>query len=264
MYENYLVPLIFEPYAADLASRVVLYQPSRVLEIAAGTGVVTRHLARVMPKEASIVATDLNQPMLDQAVAIQAARPIEWLQADAMQLPFPDATFDVVVCQFGVMFFPDKVKAFSEAWRVLRWGGHFLFNVWDRIEENEFADTVTRALAALFPKNPPQFLARIPHGYADVAVVAAELGRGGFSQHPTFRAWLPVAARHRRLCRQLPIAKARRFAANLKLVALRPLMTPLPLPRRQSGAASARVLSTAKFGPTSSSSSDKVNFSAVG
>ena len=186
VYENYLVPLIFEPYAADLASRVVLYQPSRVLEIAAGTGVVTRHLARVMPKEASIVATDLNRPMLDQAVAIQAARPIEWLQADAMQLPFPDATFDVVVCQFGVMFFPDKVKAFSEAWRVLRWGGHFLFNVWDRIEENEFADTVTRALAALFPKNPPQFLARIPHGYADVAVVAAELGRGGFSRHPTF------------------------------------------------------------------------------
>jgi SAM-dependent methyltransferase len=186
MYENYSVPLIFEPYAADLASRVVLCRPSRVLEIAAGTGVVTRHLARALPKEASIVATDLNQPMLDQAAAIQAARPIEWRQADAMQLPFPDTAFDVVVCQFGVMFFPDKVKAFSEARRVLRPGGHFLFNVWDRIEENEFADTVTRALAALFPENPPQFLARIPHGYADVAVVAAELARGGFTRPPTF------------------------------------------------------------------------------
>jgi SAM-dependent methyltransferase len=202
--------------------------------------------------------------MLDQAAAIRAARPIEWRQADAMQLPFPDTAFDVVVCQFGVMFFPDKVKAFSEARRVLRPGGHFLFNVWDRIEENEFADTVTRALAALFPENPPQFLARIPHGYADVAVVAAELARGGFTRPPTFTDWLRVAVRHRRLCRQLPIAKARRFAANLKLVGLRASMTPLLLPRPQSGVNSEEVLSTAKFRPTSSLPSDKVNLSAVG
>ena len=186
LYQQYLVPLIFEPYAADLASRVALHQPTRILEIAAGTGVVTRHLSRVLPKQASIIATDLNQPMLDQAAAIEASRPIEWRQADAMQLPFQDGAFDVVVCQFGVMFFPDKVRAFSEARRVLRPGGHFIFNVWDRIEENEFPDTVTRALATLFPEDPPQFMARVPHGYHDVAVVAADLARGGFTRSPTF------------------------------------------------------------------------------
>jgi SAM-dependent methyltransferase len=185
LYQQFLVPLIFEPYAADLASRVVLHQPRCVLEIAAGTGVVTRHLARVLPEEVSIVATDLNQPMLDQAAAIETSRAVEWRQADALQLPFPDASFDAVVCQFGVMFFPDKAKAFSEARRVLRPGGHFIFNVWDRIEENEFGDTVTQALATLFPEDPPRFMARVPHGYHDVAVVTADLARGGFTS-PTF------------------------------------------------------------------------------
>jgi protein-L-isoaspartate O-methyltransferase len=114
-YERYLVPLIFQPYAADLAARVLRRQPSRVLEIAAGTGVVTRQLASVLAPEVAIVATDLNQPMLDHAAALGTARPVEWRQADAMQLPFPEATFDVVSCQFGVMFFPDKLKAFAEA-----------------------------------------------------------------------------------------------------------------------------------------------------
>ena len=103
-----------------------------------------------------------------------------------MQLPFEDGIFDVVVCQFGVMFLPDKATAFSEARRVLRPGGHFIFNVWDRIEENEFGDTVTRALATLFPKDPPEFMARVPHGYHDVAVIAADLARGGFTQSATF------------------------------------------------------------------------------
>ena len=117
LYETYLVPLIFEPYAADLANRLASRSLARVLEIAAGTGVVTRHLASVLPANVSIVATDLNQPMVDQAVAIGTARPVEWHQADAMHLPFPDGTFDAVVCQFGVMFFPDKAKAFAEARR---------------------------------------------------------------------------------------------------------------------------------------------------
>ena len=89
--------------------------------------------------------------MLDHAADIGTARPVEWRQADAMQLPFEDAEFDAVVCQFGAMFFPDKAKAFAEARRVLRPGGVFLFNVWDRIDENEFADMVTTALAAVFP-----------------------------------------------------------------------------------------------------------------
>ena len=142
---------------------------TRVLEIAAGTGVVTRALASALPASVSIVATDLNQAMVDRAAAVGTARAVEWRQADAMQLPFPDGAFDAVVCQFGVMFFPDKAKAFAEARRVLRPGGVFIFNVWDRIEENEFADAVTTALAPLFPADPPRFLARTPHGYHDTA-----------------------------------------------------------------------------------------------
>jgi SAM-dependent methyltransferase len=201
LYQQYLVPLIFEPYAADLASRVALHQPMRVLEVAAGTGVVTRHLARKLSQEASIVATDLNQPMLDQAAAIGTSRAVEWRQADAMQLPFQDGAFDVLVCQFSVMFFPDKVRAFSEARRVLRPGGHFIFNVWDRIEENEFPDTVTRALAMLFPEDPPEFMARVPHGYHDLAAVAADLERGGFTRSSTFRS---LTARSRATSPKIP------------------------------------------------------------
>jgi ubiquinone/menaquinone biosynthesis C-methylase UbiE len=151
LYETYLVPLIFQPYAADLVSRVATRPLSRVLELAAGTGVVTRNLASVLPESVSIVATDLNQPMLDLASEVGTTRPVEWRQADAMHLPFEGEVFDAVVCQFGVMFFPDKSKAFSEARRVLRSGGVFMFNVWDRIEENEFAHTVTKALGSLFP-----------------------------------------------------------------------------------------------------------------
>ena len=152
--------------------RTVGRHPSRVLEIAAGTGVVTRQLATTLPPGVSIVATDLNQTMLDQAAAEGTARPVEWRQADALQLPFPDEFFDVVVCQFGVMFFPDKARAFAEARRVLRSGGQFIFNVWDRIDHNDFADTVTRALGTLFPDDPPRFLARVPHGYHDPSVIA--------------------------------------------------------------------------------------------
>jgi SAM-dependent methyltransferase len=171
------------------------------LALAAGTGVVTRHLARILPKEASIVATDLNQPMLDQAAAIETSRPVEWRQADAMQLPFLDADFDAVVYQFGVMFFLDKVKAFSEARRVLRRAGQFIFNVWDRIEENEFANTVSRAMAALFSEDPPQFLPRVPYGYHDMSVVAADLARGGFTRSPKFSR---LAARSRAMSPSIP------------------------------------------------------------
>lgn len=184
LYERYLVPLIFAPYAADLASRVAHFHPSRVLEIAAGTGVVTRQLVKVLPSEVAITATDLNQPMLDQAAALGTSRPVEWQQADAMQLPFPDGVFDVVVCQFGVMFFPNKAKAFSEARRVLRPGGRFIFSVWDRIDQNEFADLVTESLKTLFPKDPPRFLARTPHGYHDPVVIAHDLARAGLVRPP--------------------------------------------------------------------------------
>jgi SAM-dependent methyltransferase len=185
LYDTYLVPLIFEPYAADLANRLASRSVTRVLEIAAGTGVVTRTLASVLPARVSIVATDLNQPMLDHAAALGTQHPVEWRQADAMTLPFRDETFDAVVCQFGVMFFQDKAKAFSEARRVLRPEGVLIFNVWDRIEENEFADTVTTALASLFPEDPPHFLARTPHGYHDRPTIERDLAHGGFIASPT-------------------------------------------------------------------------------
>ncbi|MEO7728890.1 MAG: class I SAM-dependent methyltransferase, partial [Burkholderiales bacterium] len=184
LYETYLVPLIFEPYAADLAERLMTKTVSRVLEIAAGTGVVTRALASALPESVSIVATDLNQAMLDQACATGTQRAVEWRQADAMQLPFPDGSFDAVVCQFGVMFLPDKAKAFAEARRVLRARGVFIFNVWDRIVENEFADTVTTALESVFPEDPPRFMARTPHGYFDLRIIGQDLANGGFSSAP--------------------------------------------------------------------------------
>jgi len=186
LYQSHLVPLIFEPYAEDLAERLQPRSPNRILEVAAGTGVATRAMARLLPPTASIVATDLNQAMLDQAAATRTVRPVTWRQADALQLPFPDAAFDAVVCQFGVMFFPDKVRAFSEARRVLRRGGTFLFSVWDGIAENEFADTVTIALEALFPGNPPRFMARTPHGYHDRATIAADLAAAGFRKGPAY------------------------------------------------------------------------------
>ena len=182
LYETYLVPLIFEPYAADLAQRLRGRKLASVLEIAAGSGVVTRALAAGLPANVSIVATDLNQAMLDQAVAVGTKRAVEWRQADAMALPFGDGEFDAVVCQFGVMFFPDKAKAFAQARRVLRPGGVFIFNVWDRIEENEFADIVTSALEPLFPKDPPRFLARTPHGHYDRDKTRNEVIQAGFAK----------------------------------------------------------------------------------
>jgi ubiquinone/menaquinone biosynthesis C-methylase UbiE len=181
VYDRFLVPLIFEPYAADLAARVGTAQPRDVLEIAAGTGVLTRALASRLAPSVRIVATDLNQPMLDQAARRQAEGRIEWKQADALALPFGDGGFDVVACQFGVMFFPDKVRGFREARRVLRPGGRFLFNVWDRIEANEFADVVTEALATVFPNDPPRFMARTPHGHHDVGRIREELEEAGFA-----------------------------------------------------------------------------------
>lgn len=183
-YEDYMVPMLFAPYAVDVAARVAAREPKDVLEIAAGTGVVTRELASVLPTSAAITATDLNQPMLDHAASLGTKRPVTWRQADAMALPFDDESFDVVVCQFGVMFFPDKAKAYAEARRVLRRGGAFIFNTWDGLEENEFASTVNAALATLFANDPPRFMARVPHGYFDRATIARDVASGGFMSTP--------------------------------------------------------------------------------
>jgi ubiquinone/menaquinone biosynthesis C-methylase UbiE len=124
LYERALVPLLFTPYALDMARRAAQRRPQRILEIAAGTGAVTRHLLQDIPA-AHIVATDLNPAMLEQARKAVDSPRVEWRQADAQELPFPDASFDAVLCQFGVMFFPDKVRAFSEARRVLKPGGMY-------------------------------------------------------------------------------------------------------------------------------------------
>jgi ubiquinone/menaquinone biosynthesis C-methylase UbiE len=181
-YDRHMVPLIFQPYAADIARRVAALSPDAVLEIAAGSGVVTRALAPQLSANASYVVTDLNQPMLDYAASRQPPDGrIQWRQADALALPFDDTVFDVVCCQFGAMFFPDRVRGYREARRVLKRGGHFLFNVWDRIEENVFADDVTNALARVFPDDPPRFMARTPHGYHDTALIRRELADAGFS-----------------------------------------------------------------------------------
>ena len=183
IYDRYLVPLIFESYASDLAGRLAKANPKDVLETAAGTGVLTRAMATRFPESAHIVATDLNQPMLDHAKARRSGKGrVEWKQADALALPFKDQSFDAVACQFGVMFFPDRIKCYKEARRVLKPGGHFLFSVWDRISENDFADTVTEALTTVFPDDSPRFLARTPHGYHDAEQIRADLGAAGFTK----------------------------------------------------------------------------------
>lgn len=201
VYDTWLVPLIFEPYAADLAERLRDRRPARLLEIAAGTGVATRALAAALPPGSVIVATDLNQTMLDRAASIGTSRPVEWRQADAQELPFADGSFDAVVCQFGAMFFPDRPRAFAEARRVLRSGGTFIFSTWDRIEDNEFADEVTSALAVLFPADPPRFLPRTPHGYCDRSAILRDLAAGGFAGPSRIET---ITARSRALSPRVP------------------------------------------------------------
>jgi SAM-dependent methyltransferase len=180
-YDRYLGPLLFEPYAADLAARLANIRQGGVLETAAGTGIVTRMLVRALPEAVGIVATDLNQPMLDFAAVQPGMGRVTWQQADALSLPFEEKSFDAVMCQFGVMFFPDKRAAYREARRVLKPGGRFIFSVWDRLEENELSQIVSEAVASLFPEDPPRFLARTPYAYYDIGIIRGELAEAGFS-----------------------------------------------------------------------------------
>ena len=183
VYDALLVPLIFEQYADDLAVRTAALSPNSILEVAAGSGVVTRAAVAAVPTGTRYVASDLNPPMLGRAAAVQTEPDrVEWLPANALDLPFADDDFDVVLCQFGAMFFPDRIKAYSEARRVLRPGGSFIFNMWDRIAENEFADAVTNSLAETFPADPPRFLGRTPHGFYDHATFHQELAAAGFGR----------------------------------------------------------------------------------
>ncbi|MGY4515829.1 class I SAM-dependent methyltransferase [Lysobacter sp. HA18] len=178
IYARLLVPMLFEPFARDLAARVDA-SAHDVLETAAGTGALTRKLAARLP-DARIIATDLNAPMLEVADHEPGTANVRWRVADAQSLPFDDDAFDAVLCQFGVMFFPDRVLGYTEARRVLRDGGVFLFNAWDAIEANPITATITDALAQRFPDDPPTFMARVPHGYHDAARIEADVRRAGF------------------------------------------------------------------------------------
>jgi ubiquinone/menaquinone biosynthesis C-methylase UbiE len=180
LYDRYMGPLLFEPHARDIAARAAALGPRRILETAAGTGIVTEALVRALP-DAEIVATDLNQAMLDVAAGRVRAANVRFQQADAQALPFPDAGFDLVLSQFGVMFFPDRVAAYREVRRVLKPGGRFLFNVWDRIENNPVTATVGGAIAARFPEHAESFYRRVPFGYHDKARIEADLREAGFT-----------------------------------------------------------------------------------
>ena len=185
VYDELLVPLIFAPYADDMVHRLTDMNAGSILEIAAGTGAVTRSIAAALPTEVSITATDLVQAMIDQAIRVGTARPVNWKQANVMSLPFERDSFDVVVCQFGVMFFDPKPEAFAEVRRVLRPGGRFLFSVWDALADNEHAATVTDAVKGMFPENSPTFLERFPYGHHDRDAIIADLRAGGFDLQPS-------------------------------------------------------------------------------
>jgi ubiquinone/menaquinone biosynthesis C-methylase UbiE len=182
-YDTALGPVLFEPYARDIAERVARLGPVRkVLELAAGTGIVTRKLRDVLPADAILIATDLNAAMLDIAKPrFRVGENVTFQPADAMKLPFADGEFDLIVCQYGVMFFPDKVAAFREARRVLKSGGHYLFNVWGPLAANPFAKAAVEIGEEMFPSNPPKFY-RTPFGYADTSAVIADAKAGGFSE----------------------------------------------------------------------------------
>jgi SAM-dependent methyltransferase len=173
-YDRWLVPTVFHPFAVDLARRVAAYAPDTVLELAAGTGVLTRELLAVA---GAVTATDLNAAMVD--LGRRGVPGADWRQADAARLPFGDARFDVVACQFGVMFFPDKPAAFAEVRRVLAPGGRLVLNTWAALDTHHFETALMNALGQVFPDDPPTFIAEVPHGYSDIDVLVSDLRAGG-------------------------------------------------------------------------------------
>lgn len=179
-YDRNLGPRIFQEFARDLAGRVALSEPGSVLELAAGTGIASRCLRDQLPTTSELVVTDLNAPMLAVAAAkFNAGDTVCFETADATDLPFADASFDALVCQFGVMFFPDKLVSYQQALRVLKPGGHYVFSVWGPWSENPFARIAHDILAGFFPDNPPGFY-RVPFGYCDVDQIHTALAQAGF------------------------------------------------------------------------------------
>jgi ubiquinone/menaquinone biosynthesis C-methylase UbiE len=181
IYDRCLGPMFFEPYAADLMARLKLPENGSVLELACGTGIVTRHLRDRLPASIRLVATDLSEPMMQNAAAkFSSSDAIEWKQADACNLPFADQQFDAVVCQFGIMFVPDKALSAREARRVLKPGGVFLFNVWGSLAENPLGRIAHETVAAFFKTDPPTFY-HVPFGYHDQAEIKCLLESAGFA-----------------------------------------------------------------------------------
>ena len=181
-YDRYLGPHIFDGYADDLARRVAALNPRSVLELAAGTGILSRKLRDALAKQCELIASDLNPPMLEVAKAkFRSGESVRFRETDATNLAFDDGSFDLIVCQFGVMFFPDKHRSYSEAHRVLRSGGSYLFNVWGSWERNPFARAVHQTVESFFPGNPPGFY-KVPFGYHDAREIEESLSQAGFSR----------------------------------------------------------------------------------
>jgi ubiquinone/menaquinone biosynthesis C-methylase UbiE len=181
-YDRYLGPVLFDPYAADLVSRLNAPENASVLELACGTGIVTRRLRDRLGPEAKLVATDLNDAMLAYAARkFESQENVEWKQADATDLPFTDRSFDAVICQFGLMFFPDKEKALRETYRVLKPSGTFLFNVWDAIEHNDLPNLAHTIITKFFADNPPDFY-QIPFSFHDQETIRSLLSTVGFRE----------------------------------------------------------------------------------
>lgn len=180
-YETYLGPLFFEPYAVDLVARIET-KPATILELACGTGRVTKHLMAKLAPNGKLCATDLNAGMLQIAKGKLADPRVEWLVADAHELPFAEGFFDLVVCQFGVMFFADKPKAMAEVLRVLKPGGRFLFNTWGKMEKNVITDLTRQALLETFPDDPPTFFEKGPYSMTDPEAIRQLLQEAGFVQ----------------------------------------------------------------------------------
>lgn len=179
-YDRYLGPAFFEPFANDIAARLSGQRAMNVLEVACGTGIVTRRLRDNLAPEAQIVATDLNPGMFAFAQGkFRANENVKWQQADATALPFPDGSFDAVVCQFGLMFVPDKQAAMRECHRVLTFGGVFLFNVWDAIERNPIGQIAHETIASFFDVDPPNFY-ELPFGFHDAALIRDLLEKARF------------------------------------------------------------------------------------
>lgn len=179
-YDQYLGPLFFEPYAVDLVQRWQILKMHNVLELACGTGRLTRHLLQILNIEGTLNATDLKEEMLAVAKKkIQDIR-LRWQAVDAQELPYEDNSFDFVVCQFGVMFFPDKLKAFKEALRVLQPDGTFLFLTWDDPAFNTVSFETQKVLQNVFPEDAPVFSQKGPYSYFDKTEISSTLREAGF------------------------------------------------------------------------------------